>query len=676
MSVYLHQSFRSGLWKSSIYCLVLLLHFSAAKAQSKASQKAAQRYEVNAKRMGVDATSEDALPRSREFLRIDSTYYVGWFYEGAYKLNHAADYIGFKNAIAPLERALYLIERDYPKELSTRTNDVQVYYPVYNFQLDYTRIGYMLRECYANTEQPEKVVSLMRRALRWKFQRDLYLDAYNYLAWTTHRYRFYTNKQYSFLKPTIDENEALAMRYLDSSLRNIERNKKYNVGLFQPGYEVADKISVYHYKCILYSYAFQIDSAQKYFDKMRQGGALPHNNYANFKGICGNFREAEEEYKIASGSDAGDKRLQEWVYYSSIIDIGKAKPKEAAQLCSDMIKANGSTPGFGWYNIALSRALLYDGQVAESEKAAEKAANFKELHIGTTLGQSHYDFSIQLLKLAHEEDHYAMQKFEHKDWWYSPSVLANMAQISANRLMQQYLIVNQFAQNPERDRVVYKLFSSESTVSWDEVWYLIKDFSTAFFVKRFEKELKENKRKPIDKYFKLFIARLKIKQEKYKEAKELLNQILQDPNTDAQYEQLFVARTFQAFADCAEKEKDAAAYNKWTYQLFKTYPQLIPYTGLKAALKLRVSGNDEAALKAFKNCNFNFEPTKENAPVAQISFITKGTKKMVRYSLIDAKGKLLVPEQTMTYKESAKAGVNLAYRICGIGGNELQKAKE
>src|ERR1043165_3598504 len=65
----------------------------------------ALRYEVDAKRTGTNMNSEDALPRSREFIRIDSSYYIGWMYEGAYKFNHAADYLGYKNAIAPLDRA-------------------------------------------------------------------------------------------------------------------------------------------------------------------------------------------------------------------------------------------------------------------------------------------------------------------------------------------------------------------------------------------------------------------------------------------------------------------------------------------------------------------------------------------------------------------------------------------
>lgn len=649
-------------------CIFLCSFALSATAQSKANQKVVQRYEIDAKRMGVEPGSEDALPRSREFLRIDSTYYVGWFYEGSYKLNHAADYLGYKNAIVPLERALALIERDYPKQLSTRTNNIQIYFPVYRYQLDYTRIGYALRECYANTEQPDKVVALMRRTLRWKFQRDLYLDAYNFLAWTTHRYRFYTNNQYAFLKGSIDANEKLAMSYLDSSLRNIELNKKYNQGLYQPGYELADKMGVYHYKCILYSYAFAIDSAEKYYGIMRKNNGLPHNNYANFKAVCGDFREAEKEYRIASETDNGDKRLQEWAYYTSILDIGKGAARAGAQLSQDMIKTYGSTPGFGWYNIALSRALAYDGQVEAAEKAVEKAANFKELHIGTTLGQSHYDFSVQLLKLIQKEQRIAMQKFEHKDWWYSPKVLGNMAQMTAERFMQQYLIINQFAQNPERDRVVYKLFSTESTVSWDEVWYLLKDFSTAFFVKRFEQELKINERKPVSKYFKLFLARFKTKQGKYNEAKALLNEIIQDPNTDAEFEKLLTARCYQALAECADKQNDKAECNKWMYQLFKTYPQLLPFCGLGAPLKLQIFGSNEAVLKVFKNCNFKFNENGVQAPTAHISFLTKGAKQMIKYRLTDAKGMVIVPEQSFTFKDAGKAGLELAYRICGIGG--------
>lgn len=657
--------------------IAVVLFFCCAselRAQSKALQKQAQRYEINAKRMGVDLNSEDALPRSREFLRIDSSYYVGWLFEGSYKFSHAADYLGFKNAAIPLERALNLIERDYPKELATHTADIQVYFPVYNYQLDYSRIAYALVSCYANTEEPEKVMSVLRRTLHWRFQRDLYMDAYNYLSWTTHRNRFYTSSKYSFLRNSIDANESLAMKYLDSGLHNIERNKKYNAPIFQPGYEVQDKMAVYHYKCILYSYAFNIDSADKYFGLMRDNGGLPHNNYANFRSVCGDFREAEKEYKVASGIDNGDKRLQEWAYYTSILNIYKAQPKQGIQLATDMIKGYGSTPGFGWYNIALSRALLYDGQVKESERYADKAAGFKELHIGTTLGQSHYDFSIQLLKLIQKERHFAMQRFEHRNWWYNPAVIGSMAQAGAERFLQQYLIINQFAQNPERDRVIYKLFSTESTVSWDEVWYLMKDFSTSFFVRRFEKELKENRRKPVDKYFRLFIARLKLSQGHYKEAKIMLQEVLKDPNTDPGYELLLTARCYQALAECAVKEKDPAAVQRWTNALYRIYPQLVPFTDLEMPMRLLVSGTDKETENRLRACNIRF--SNDASVTARLAFRKKDNKYVAEYSVTDEKGAFIVPQQRFVYKNPEEGGVGLAYRLFGIGGNLPEAAKE
>ena len=40
--------------------------------------------DIDAKRAS-GISEEDMLPRSREFIRLDSTYYVGWMLEGEYK---------------------------------------------------------------------------------------------------------------------------------------------------------------------------------------------------------------------------------------------------------------------------------------------------------------------------------------------------------------------------------------------------------------------------------------------------------------------------------------------------------------------------------------------------------------------------------------------------------------
>ncbi len=661
-----------------ILILLLLLYSNTiVVAQTRAEQKAAQRYEIDAKRIGVNMEGEDALPRSREFKRIDSSYYVGWLFEGAYKYSHAADYLGYRNASVPLEKALNLIERDYRKELGTRTADLMVYFPAYKYQIDYTIIAFYLMNCYSNMEEVQKTYNLLRRVIKWNFQRDYQMDAYNYLGWTVHRNRFYTSTKYLFLKNSINENEQLANAYLDSGLRRINVNKRLNANIFQPGYEQMEKMAVYHYKSMLYSYALKIDSAAYYYNLMRKSAIFPHNNYATFRAICGDFREAESEYEQAVTQDAGDKRLKEWAYYSSTLDIYKGLPKTGAQLMRDMIKANGSTPGFGWYNIALSRCMFYDGQLVEADRYANKAAEFKELHIGTTLGQAHYDFSVQLLKLISKDALWQRQKFEHRNWWYNPNVLMRMAQLLGEKYMQQFLIINQFAQNPERDRVIYKLFSTESTVSWDEVWYLIRDFSTRFFLDRFRKEAQTDDRKYINKYFKLFIARLEMKQANYKEARKILDGILRDPNTDAEYEKLFTARVYQAQAECAWEQKDEKAYERWVYLMYQLYPQLLPDAGLKIKMNLHVNGAvDETMVKRLKDCNITWTSSGSNTVEAYVIFTGSGKQKHIEYYVLDQGGNYIVKKQGFNYQKSEDAGVLLAYRLFNIGGKEAEESEQ
>ncbi len=635
-------------------------------------------YDIDAKRMIEDPESEDALPRSREFKRIDSTYYVGWLFEGIYKATHAADYIGYKNAIVPLERAVALMEHDYARALATRTGDAKTFYPIRRLPLDYTMLVYYLEQCYSNTEQPDKAFALLRHMLKWKFQMHYYMDTYDYMAWIVHRNRFYTSAKYSFLKNSIDANERLAQRYLDTAMMLIKQNEPLNVEIdkyFFHDYERLEKLSVYHYRNILYSYSFNIDSANHYFELMRQERRLPHNNYANFRVICGDFREAEKEYKLASFQDAGDKRLMEWAYYSATVDIYKSLPKQGATLARDMIRSAGSTPGYGWYNIALARCMLYDGQIAEARRYADKAAEFKELHIGTTLGQSQYDFSIQLLKLIGKEQAWAMDKFEHRNWWYNPKVLLDMSSKLSEKYLQQFLIINQFAQNPERERVIYKLFSTESTVSWDEIWHLIHDFSAQYFIDRFQKEAETDNRPYIRKYFELFSTRLKMQQGKYEAAKPVLDKLLHDPNTDAEYEKLFTARVYEAQALCAKETKNEAAKNDWLYRLYLLYPQLVPFCGMPMNMTLHVSGDvDKDVEERLRACNINWVTNSSiPAPQAYVIFSRKGSKKDITCYVMDKAGRYVVPKQTFAWQKADETGTTLAYRLFNIGGKDPEE---
>ena len=316
--------------------------------------------------------------------------------------------------------------------------------------------------------------------------------------------------------------------------------------------------------------------------------------------------------------------------------------------------------------------MLYDGQISEAERYVDKAADFKELHIGTTLGQTQYDFSVQLIKLINNEQSWEMDRFEHSNWWYNPSVLLDMAQKLSQKYLQQFLIINQFAQNPEREQVIYKLFSTESTVSWDEIYYLVHDFSTNFFINKFRQEAKTDTRKNIRKYFELFNARMQLQQGKVAEAKPILDKLLHDPNTDAEYEKLFTARLYQAEAECAKAQKNITAQNEWLYRLYVLYPQLVPYTGMPANMNLYISGNvDKEVEKRLRACNINWV-TNSSIPSASVyvTFTGTGDKKNISYYVLDKAGNYIVEKQGFTWKKPEEAATTLAYRIFNIGGKE------
>src|SRR5690554_6156952 len=354
---------------------------------------------IDAKRIDSDMFSEDALPRSREFIRIDNTYYVGYMYEGIFKTERAADFLGYRNAIAPLKKALELLERDYASRLKMRTGDLMNYYPAYRFQLDYAQIAYFLMDCYLNINLPEEAFQVVRQTQKWDFQREFYMQSYTYLSWIVHKNRFYTSSDYSFLSDNIAANEILANAYLDSALLKIEKDKRLNQLIYEPGYDRIEKQSVYHYKSLLHGYNMRMDSAQFYYDLLKEGPIFPRSNYGNFLNVNGKFKEALQMYQSAAQQDMGDKRLQEWAYYSSILRIYKSEPQIASEHLEELISVSGSTPGFGWYQIALSRSALYEGNLEKSKNALRKAEGFKELHIGTTLGQTHYDFSTNILNM-------------------------------------------------------------------------------------------------------------------------------------------------------------------------------------------------------------------------------------------------------------------------------------
>ncbi|HVX49024.1 MAG TPA: hypothetical protein VHB48_02670, partial [Chitinophagaceae bacterium] len=173
----------SGYWQ---YVGLLIINCLLVTASTFAQGNDAARYEIDAKRMGVNPTDKDALPRSREFLRLDSTYYVGWMYEGLYKWDRSADYLGYRNAIPALRRAFVLIQKDYGSMFRHLFEPVNLTQPNFQRYGDLKYITSALKECYDNIEMPDSVMWVANSYDKFNFPVDE-LGVNTIKAWTYHR---------------------------------------------------------------------------------------------------------------------------------------------------------------------------------------------------------------------------------------------------------------------------------------------------------------------------------------------------------------------------------------------------------------------------------------------------------------------------------------------------------
>lgn len=501
------------------------------------------RYEIDAKRIGVNPADKDALPRSREFIRLDSTYYVGYMFEGIYKSDKSSDYLGFKNSIPSLKKAFLLLQKDYGRNLKTIFETPQNYMQSMNKYVDFLQITSTLKECYDNIEMPDSVMWVLDGFSRYNFPKD-HLGSNTTRAWTYHRNRFFTSEKFSFLKNSVEENEKAAFEYCYVALDRIDANRVKNDMWFGPGQAEADRMGVFHYLALLHCYNKNYDSSEYYYQRLAQSGAVSWNNYGNEKHELGEFAVALE-YLNRDKYKYQQKILKEPFYFVPMLNVYSGRTKEAMALSKEAIVNSGSTPGFGWYNIALSRSYMYDGQLDSAEYTIQKAADFKEIHIGTTLTQSQYDFTINLLKLQLAERKIAVVKFENKGWWYSPTALYKLASLKFAKMLLQYVVINQMAVNPERDRTIYDLFCGESTTTFDEAFYLIKDFSPSYFVKKYENYQTTDPRKNLQRYFKLFTYQMQWINGDEDKAFDGYKQMVKEVLLDTAHEKLFLGRLYE-----------------------------------------------------------------------------------------------------------------------------------
>ncbi len=639
--------------------------------------KAQARYEIDAKRKGLNPVDKDALPRSREFIRLDSTYYVGWMYEGMYKFNRSSDYLGYKNAIIPLQKAFDLLDKDYVKTFHSLYNNVNNLIANFSRYQDLYMIFNALKECYDNVEMPKDGMELVDKIQSYNFKNDYGFELCYQRSWMYHRNRFFTSKNFDFLKNSVEENEKMAFQWCYNGLAFIKKYAADNDAIFGPAQKEQRKLTLYHNLALLHCYNKNYDSSEYYYEQLASGGRVSWNNFGGMQSEIGNFATAQQYF----GRDmykSYEHFLREPYYYLPELYVYAGKTKEAIKMTGEMIAQSGSTPGFGWYNIGLARSYLYDGQLDSCEFALNKAANFKELHIGTTLTQSQYDFTINLLRVELYDKKLQQEKFLNKGWWYSPKSLYNIASYKAQKMMAEYVVVNQLMNNPERNRLVYDLFCAESTTTFDEAWYLMKDFSPKYFMKKYEDYQKIDRRSNIQRYFKLFAAKFKWQNGDETDARKDLENIDHSIFADTANEKLFIARLFEELAKVYEGN-DKRRFELYSNAVLEYYPQLIPFSGIACSVNLSVSGADDAVTKKvindLKDCNINFNSDNYIAS-ANIVFNKKGNAYEALITVRSISGKIITNHERIIFKKADGVGGEIALRLFNKGGAVVYESQE
>lgn len=632
------------------------------------------RQKIDEERKGIWYLDKKGLELSEKFKKWDKNYYVGHMYEGSYKYNRATDYFGYKNAIKPLELALKLIEKDYNYKLKTRTSDLMAYIDVYQYQLDYSWITYLLYECYSNIEQPSEAMKILQQVKDKKMQKEFFTRPNIQMSWITHRYRYHTSEKHPFLKNSIEANEQMAMKYLDAEVIRIQKNSYLNNTIFTSGDE-ADLRSVYFNKTLIFSYNFEMDSAEYYYDLLRGTGSFSNNNYAYTKLMNGEFKESIRYFDYQKKlEDFSEKNTKEFYYMLALLSTYKAKPQEGIKDLHDIISKLGSTPGFGWNNIGLARGYYYNGQLEESRKHLEKAAEFEELHIGTTWAPEHYDFLKNIFTYLNKERELKSVSFENKNYWYNLPTLFNMAGFFVDEQTNKFLLINKFGANPERDYVYYHIFSPENMITFDETWKIIDGLDADFFIKKFSEYLQDDTRQHLKRYYRYFIARLLINKGEYEQAETLLQEVLSDTDMDREHEKLLIARCHEALCIVYDKLDVKEEYKNNLLAFYSTYPQLVPFSKNVMTFNIEIKGpveNEEVQkmLKELYNCNIRFlTPENQNPefPTAEVSFQQIDSVWQIGCQVMDNSGSLISNLESFKVDEVKGSGKRLSYYLFNI----------
>ena len=614
----------------TFYILIFLAFTTVLTAQDKQKARAI----IDTLRWGFDYKSAEAFRRANRAKQLDSTYYVTYLIEGFHYYDRAEEFTGLRRALKPLRKAIRLFENDFGYCLNKRYTREEI---ILNgawrellLQVDYLTLSSTLVECYTSLEMPDSAYNALIR-LR---DADLAFDfrSYQGLAWLYFRSRIFTSDDYSFLKDSIEENIRMAFLYTDSLEMKFTANKPYLrsqimgaymegsgfYNFFQSAFIDQTLETIANTRGILYGYNFKPQVAASYFLKMKdkESVAKPVNlGYAYLSDL--DLRRSEQYF--SSVPDKGSKtRGGHWQGYSTIF-VSRGEPLSGALQLYENRDKYGYTIGYGWDNLCLARMYLYAGMLEECSKALDKAENFTEVHFNTSFREDQYQFMLKTLRFLQSEFALKANRFEHQKGWLSLAWWKSLPKLVYIKFKNLYHLANDLALNPERDIVYYHIIHTESIITFDELWYIIRNYSNEFFRKTFSRFKGMDPRENLKRYYDYFIAKLELENGKDAFAYEKLTAILSDPRLDKEYEKLLVARVHESCARIAAEKGWEPQLAFHLNEMYRIYPQLIPFSDVQMAFRLKISQDMpenmpvelRTAISQLKGCNINWNPPED-----------------------------------------------------------------
>ena len=585
---------------------------------------------IDSLRYGFDYKSADAYRNANQAKHLDSTYYVGYLIEGYHFFEKAEEHSGLTKAVTPLRKALTLFEKEFGKVLDHRITRSEMYTGAWRDlfrQLDYYDISNRLISTYITLEQPDSAYSATRRLMK----KDLVFDfqSRHWLSWLYFRSRIYS----------IEENMRLAIAYTDSMEARYRRNVPFIKSqimsvvvkgspfyrAFDNSFVQAPLSTIANTRGILYGYNLNPELAASYFKKMEGEDNLAKTVNLGFTYLSAiDFREAESYFSKVP--DRGSRsRGGHWQGYSMIY-AGKDMPLAGALQLQEDRDNHGYTIGYGWDNLCIARMYLYSGNIEACARALKKADDFNEVHYNTSFREDQYRFMLKTLRLMQARYQIQAHKFENKNRWLSFNWWKDFPGLAYDKYTTLYKLANEMTENPERDMVYYHILHTESVISFDELWYIIKNYSNDFFLKKFKAYEQNDPRQQTDRYYKYYIGKLLLETGKSEQAYDMLTSILNSGKLDKIYERLLVARIHE---NCAIIAND----NGWGPQLafhtnlfYQTYPELVPFSDIQMSFQLSLNADQQnpavkKLLGQLEKFNINWHADEAgNFPEVQFAF--------------------------------------------------------